>query len=118
MFVNFSNHPAEKWTEEQKNAAEKYGEIRDVTFPEVDPTWSERSVGKLAEECAAEILECEPDFVLCQGEFCLAFAVTEILKRKGVRVGAACSRRICEEHVEEGVTKKTLTFKFVQFREY
>ena len=118
MFVNFSNHPSDKWSDDQKKAAEEYGEIVDSAFPEVEPTMHTEEVQELADECAQKILTLEPDFVLCQGEFCLAFAVTEILKERGVRVGAACSRRVCEEYVEDGVTKKVNTFRFVQFREY
>lgn len=39
VFINCSNHPSERWSREQKQAAEGYGEIVDLPFPEVDPSW-------------------------------------------------------------------------------
>ena len=35
MFLNFSNHPSDRWNKAQRQAAERYGEIRDVPFPDV-----------------------------------------------------------------------------------
>ena len=119
MFINFSNHSSAQWSEEQHSAASAFGEVVDYQFPDVDPTWSEEEVSRLAEKCAKEILEQSPDYVLCQGEFCLAFAVAEKLKARKIRVGSACSRREAVESVDEnGDHIKRSIFRFVQFREY
>lgn len=37
MFINFTNHSSEKWSGEQRMAAERYGEIVDIPFPSVPP---------------------------------------------------------------------------------
>lgn len=65
-----------------------------------------------------EITDKEPDCVLCQGEFCLSYAVIECLKAEKIKVVAACSRRVVEEISMATGTKKISKFEFVQFREY
>jgi len=37
LFVNFTNHPSSEWKENQIRAAEKIGEIKDESFPDVRP---------------------------------------------------------------------------------
>lgn len=113
-FVNFTNHPSTQWDNNQKKAAEKYGRIFDVSFPEVDPWEGEEYIEELAERCLAEILELGPGAVLCQGEFCLVYRLVSRLKEKGISVLAACSRRM----VEEKNGKKEVCFQFCRFREY
>lgn len=59
-----------------------------------------------------------PQFVLCQGGFCMAYHVIRILEEKGIRVGAACSdRKVTEVAIKSG-TKKIVFYQFVQYREY
>ena len=117
-FVNFSNHPLSGWNSEQIKAAEEYGEIVDLAFPSVEPDLSEEEVLLRAEESVEKILSLEPEIVLCQGEFTLAFAVVSKLLKRGIRVVAACSKRVVsEEKTDEGI-KKTAVFVFARFREY
>ncbi len=119
MFVNFSNHVSSIWSEDQITKALVFGPIKDYAFPDVDPSWKREDIQKKADQIGDEIAALHPEFVMCQGEFCLAYAVTERLKSKGIRVGGACSRReTIEEINEEGKTEKKSIFRFVQFREY
>lgn len=113
-FVNFSNHPSEKWCDAQRKAAEEYGNIVDIAFPSVNPTLNKDGVRELAEQYTSIIVMHKPAAVLCQGEFTLCFAVINMLKEKSVPVFAACSKRI----VEETAKGKISIFEFEQFREY
>ena len=92
-FVNFSNHPSDKWSSEQMHAANEYGRVVDMQFPAVNPELSEEDIKVLADEYAASILLYEPAAVMCQGEFTLCYAVIERLKAENITVVAACSQR-------------------------
>ena len=119
VFVNFSNHPSPRWSKEQLAAAETYGRVIDEPFPAVPADMDEAGVARLADEAAATILAKNPAAVLCQGEFTLAFAVTERLKAKGVTVLAASSDRVLETEADEnGETRKLTVFRFTRFRKY
>lgn len=118
MFINFSNHPSVRWDREQLTAAEKWGEIADVPFPDVDPAASEETIAGLAQEMVDKIMSYSPDAVMCQGEFTLSFSIITMLLDRGVTVVAACSKREVKESVENGGQKKEVVFSFVQFREY
>ena len=37
MFINLSNHPHCRWLPEQLKAAERYGEVVDLPFPQIPP---------------------------------------------------------------------------------
>ena len=118
-FVNFSNHPSEKWSKSQRSAAEEYGTIIDIPFPTVRADASEEEIAELAAQMTEEILSCRPAAVMCQGEFTLTFAVVERLKARGVRTFAACSeRKVIEKERDDGAFEKTVYFEFVRFREY
>lgn len=113
-FINFTNHPSDKWDEKQTKAAESFGPIIDVTFPTVNSKASEEDIEQLTQKYLKEIIEMQPSCVLCQGEFTLCFNVVNKLKQKGIRVVSACSER---NVVEQG-EKKIAIFHFVKFREY
>ena len=114
MFLNFSNHTSANWSERQISEALIYGKIRDYPFPAVPSEFNEEQIEELAEKCAADIVELQPDFVMCQGEFCLAFCVAKKLMAQGIRVGAACSERITTENRDDtGQTEKTAVYRFV-----
>ena len=119
LFINFSNHPSARWSRSQLSAAEAYGRVMDEPFPIVPADMDEAGVARLADEAAERILARKPAAVLCQGEFTLAFAVTERLKAKGVTVLAASSDRVIEtERDENGETRKVSVFRFTRFRKY
>ena len=114
-FVNFSNHPSDRWDLSQKKEALQYGEaIVDIPFPEVDPALDESGLDRLAEEKYREILAWHPAAVMCQGEFGLTFAVVQRLLAAGVTVLHACSGR---NVLTEG-NEKIVRFDFVQFRRF
>lgn len=119
MFINFSNHPSERWDKRQKEEAEKWGEIMDIQFPEVDPAMDEQKLSELADRLTEQILSCQPSAVMCQGEFSLCFAVVTRLQKEGIVVLAACSKRcVMEEEDSHGNKVKKMIFNFERFRRY
>ena len=114
VFVNFTNHPWERWDKRQAAEALKYGTILDIPFPSVDPEGNEDYIDQLAKVYTKQILEIHPTAVLCQGEFCLCYRVVKILQKDGILVLAACSERM----VKEMGQKKEVLFKFRRFRNY
>ena len=113
-FVNYSNHPSSKWSEEQLAAANEIGTIVDILFPDVDPSATKEDITNMARESVNEIVAYDPTAVLCQGEFTLCFSVVSMLKQRGIKVVAACSKRMVEETPKGKISK----FTFEQFREY
>lgn len=119
VFINCSNHPSAVWCDAQRQAAQVYGEIMDIQFPEIDPAWTTGQVQEEAERICGEIVRSHPAAVMCQGEFTFTYALVRRLKEKGITVLAACSRRQTEEiAAEDGSTKKRVIFTFECFREY
>lgn len=119
MFVNFTNHKSAGWSSEQLAAAEEWGEVTDLPFPNVPPEFSAEEVSRLAEEYLSEITKLKPDAVLVQGEMTLAFAVAARLKKSGVPALCATTERKTETFTEsDGATVAKSVFKFVRFREY
>ena len=117
-FVNFTNHPSANWSEKQRAAAEKYGSVVDVSFPQVDPALTEEDVKQMAGDCVDRILDENPAIVQCQGEFTLCYSVVTELKKRGIPVVAACSRRLVEEVGGKGEDTKVVRFVFEGFRSY
>lgn len=117
MFWNISNHPVAKWSAEQTAEAQKYGEIRDLPFPNVPTANSTADVGSLAETVCQGVAD--SDTCMVQGEFTLVYAIVKRLRARGVRVVAACSeRRVRDELKPDGSTEKVAIFIFVAFRPY
>lgn len=116
-FINFSNHPSSGWGEQQMLQAERYGQVIDLPFPQVDPAMTGEQVRELAAECVARIVD-EGDpatlTVHVMGEMTVVFHVVTALKARGVRCVASTTERI----VTEADGKKVSEFRFVQFREY
>lgn len=120
IFVNFSNHPSSRWSEEQlKVAGQQYGEIVDVPFPSLDPCMDERAIAEIGEDCIEKILKLSPCAVMCQGEFTLTFYVVNRLINKGISCVSACSERSSVEVMQEdGSVRKESLFLFSGFRKY
>ena len=107
MFINFTNHPSNRWSGNQISAAEKYGKITDVPFPAVDPAATSEEIKQLADEKTAELIALDPSAVLCQGEMSLCFAMTSRLKKAGIKVLCATTeRRIKITRDENGEEKE------------
>ena len=114
FFVNLTNHPSKQWEEAELLAAQKYGTIVDIPFPDVDPDGNENYIARLAGEYIEKIISLHPRAVLCQGEFCLVYSIVSYLKQKKTTVLSACSGRIVIEEKQ----RKQVIFRFRQFREY
>jgi len=126
-FVNISNHPSSRWSEDQREAALRLAreearrrgfegdvEIIDIPFPEVDPLMDTSGVVSLARSLAAGVPE-GTLVAMVQGEYTLVYSLVHLLQGRGVLVCAATSRRVV---TELGDGRKIAEFKFVQFRFY
>lgn len=119
IFINHTNHNSSQWSAAQIAAAEKFGKIIDLPFPEVPPNFNAAEVRKMVFENLQAILKFSPVAVLCQGEFNYTVAMVEELKKNKIPVMAATSERIVSEIAEaDGSTKKISVFQFVRFRAY
>ena len=133
IFINISNHPSDKWTEEQKAAAicPKTGQqlpIVDIPFPRIDPNADKIEIVNLSykygERILKEIWERESRFyrmdyssvIHIMGEMTFTYQLVQQLKGYGFIVVASTTERIVQEENPDGT--KTVQFKFVKFREY
>jgi len=118
MLLNLSNHPSTRWTNEQLKAAESFGHIVDLPFPEVNPIGDEKYIDQLAHEYSIKV----KDFggvdgltVHIMGEMTFTFALVNKLKGEGVECIASTTERIVSEL---GNGQKQASFRFVKFRKY
>ena len=118
-FINLSNHSSDKWGAAQRSAAEVYGNIVDIPFPQIDPKADSYGIDGLVSKYLGIILENEAAAVMLQGEFVFTYRLVRALKERGIKVLSACSERRVVERVDaEGKTQRVSEFEFVQFREY
>lgn len=126
MLINFTNHPSEKWTADQKNSAIRlYGGVRDLPFPAVPANAGTPEIIAMAEGAIDKILaikeeniDTETFAVMVQGEFTLTYAVVRRLLDRKIKAVSAVSERNVIEQVENGEVRKTIVFRFGGFREY
>lgn len=119
LFLNFTNHPYENWSEEQKKAAQEIGEIKDLPFPAISPQLSADQIKELAKSYVEKIVEMSPSCVLCQGESVFSSLMAFSLTEKNIRtVSAVSERSVLEYQDENGRTVKKSIFKFCGFRDY
>jgi hypothetical protein len=123
MLLNLSNHPLSKWTQEQRAAAlHQFGAIEDVPFPQLDPAASLNDIQKIVSEfvtTCVQRLEHEPppNAIHLMGEFTFTYQFVKEMEQRGILCVASTTERIVTEDPEDP-TKKTTTFRFVQFRPY
>lgn len=118
VLINLSNHPYDKWPEEQKEAAKAYGACRDMPFPAVDPDADEEEIQKMADDIVRELLKLEADCKLTvhvAGEMSLTFALVSKLKSHGIKCIVATS---CRNTTDLPDGRKLIEFRFKKFREY
>lgn len=125
MFINISNHPSARWSKEQKEAAEQYGVVKDLTFPNIKPTLTSKNINELVNSIIGDVLTLTNEFpedniltVMVQGEFIFTFRLVTELKKAGIKTVAAKTERRVIEKVEDGITKSISEFKFAGFMEY
>ncbi len=119
LFLNLSNHPSDKWSKAQLDAARAYGEVVDMPFPVIDPGATTEDIHRLAEEYADRItssyLGRDLMTVHLMGEMTFCFRLVTLLHARGVRCVASTTQRKTSEL--EG-SKKESIFEFQAFREY
>lgn len=122
MFINLTNHPSQKWGEEQLKAASEYGSIYDLPFPEIDPYSDEEDLQKLCEKYIEIIKEfanlkeeSETVTIHIMGEVTFTFILTDALIKRGFNCIASTSRR---NVIELSDGKKEVEFQFTRFRRY
>lgn len=115
-FLNLSNHPSEGWSEEQLSAAHQYGEIVDIHFPNIEPSFTSSMVNSLADDTIETIKTLGEDVVVhIMGEMTFTYAVVSRLKARNIKCVASTTER---NTIITPDGKKVSEFKFVQFREY
>lgn len=116
IFINLTNHPSSGWSDEQLKAAQRYGEIVDFSFPVIEPDFSSKEIGELADVVVESIKGMDNNPVVhVMGEMTFTYAVVSRLKSHGITCVASTTERLVKM-MPEG--KKISEFKFVQFREY
>lgn len=116
MFINLTNHPSENWSGEQLEAAQRYGEIVDMPFPNIEPFFTTKDIEDLADITVDGIkgLDANP-IVHVMGEMTFSYAIVSRLKALGITCVASTTERNIRMMLDG---KKISEFKFVQFREY
>jgi CRISPR-associated Csx2 family protein len=118
IFINLSNHPIALWSDEQKTAAAKYGELMDMPFPDIDSYADNDAINKLAEETSIKIKEIAAGkavTVHLMGEMTFTYALVRRLKDAGIRCVASTTVR---DSVTNADGSKTSQFNFIRFRDY
>ncbi len=116
MLLNLSNHPSSRWNIVQLEAAQtKYGEVKDMPFPVINPDWTTEEVEALAATYVDKIQKEEPTDVHLMGEMTFTYALVNLLQEIGITCVASTSDR---KVIEEVNGKKTVLFEFKQFRAY
>ena len=119
MLINLTNHPYEQWNEAQKIAAEEYGRVEDMPFPQINPECCENDLNQLVDTYYCRVTAAAPKAVLLQGEFVFCYRLIRKLKESGITVIAAGTKRCADVQTDEnGNTVKRSVFRFAGFREY
>ena len=117
LFINLSNHPSADWPEAQRLAATDYGDITDLSFPDISPEAGSEAIEAIASEYVEKVREMAAGAeatVHVMGEMNFTYSLVSQLKAFGIR----CLASTTERYVEEKDGAKTSYFKFVRFREY
>lgn len=117
MLINLSNHPSDRWSPAQRQAATaEYGEIMDIAFPAIPPAASTTEVHHLVQDTLARITEqTDLQAVHVMGEMTYVYAMVTQLQAVGIPAIASTSQRNTIDHPDG---TKTVQFEFVQFRPY
>ena len=118
VFLNFTNHPSNNWSEEQLTAAREFGDIIDLPFPEVNEKADDWDIDALSDEYMEKIKDLsgnQPCTVHISGEPTFTYAMVNKLIAKNYNCVASTSRRDVEL-LPDG--SKRVTFHFCRFRKY
>ena len=118
MLINLSNHPSHNWSKDQLWAAQQYGEIIDLPFPNIPPEADIEQLEPLLNEYYNKILslgDASRVVVHLMGEMTFTFMLLSRLLNVGYRCVSSTTNRIVEE-IASG--EKRVLFQFCQFRDY
>ena len=118
LLINFTNHPSNDWHTKQLEAAQQYGEIEDLSFPDISPAISEKELLPIVNQYVQKISSIGKDYqttVHIMGEMTFTFMVVTRLKEMGIKCVASTTERITTYN-DDGT--KLSEFSFVKFREY
>lgn len=118
LLLNLSNHPYDAWDDAQKQAAQPYGECRDMEFPQVDPTVDTDQIIQMADKYVDEIAEMSRQYdvtVHVMGEMTFTYRVVTRLTALGIRCICSTSRR--DTYINDK-GDKVVSFHFRRFRDY
>lgn len=118
LFINLSNHPSGTWTAEQLAAAEPFGELVDMPFPQVAPDATVADIKALADEQVAAIMQravTHTVTVHVMGEMSLVYRIVSLLSERGIRCVCSTSYRVVKD---EGDGRRLVEFHFNTFRDY
>ena len=122
MLINLSNHPKEEWSATQLDIAQQeYDQIKNMSFPGIDPEWSTETIIELAQSYCQKILDLKsqlpsdaPFAVMAVGEFTFSFAIISFLQANNITCVVTTSKR---NLIKEG-NRKMIDFNFVSFRQF
>ena len=118
MLLNLSNHPSEKWSTQQRDAAiAQFGDIADFEFPAIDPNMTLFQIKQLADHVVKQVSEFQiPDLsVHVMGEFTFTFNILLLFSKHEIPCYASTTMRTVEVNPDGS---KTSVFRFVTFRPY
>lgn len=118
VFVNFTNHPSEKWSGEQLSAAKAIGTVKDLKFPDIPTDIDRTHFDRLVHDYRNKILELcrgRQGTVHIQGEMTFVFRMVTELKARHIRCVASVTKR---NTVDLGNGKSQAVFVFEGFRDY
>jgi len=134
MLLNLSNHAAAKWSAPQKQAAEqRFGEVRDMSFPVIDPNADLETITELAHDYVWKCRDIfddaanptdavrnpqsaiEKSAIHVMGEMTFVYQFVKLATAAGLRCVASTTERIAVDHPDGS---KMSEFRFVRFREY
>ena len=119
LLINLSNHPACQWPAGQAAAAQVYGRLIDLPFPDVNPDGDEQYIATLAGEYLHKVQVLTPAgttaTVHLMGEMNFTYALVRLLRQCGIQCIASTTRRVVEI-LPDG--RKAVGFEFVKFRRY
>ena len=117
MFINLTNHPSSGWNKEQLEAARHYGEIVELPFPIIKPTFTKNDILHLVKDSTDVIMGIKDvdTVVHVMGEMTFTHNLVNALNDKGITCLASTTER---NTIITDDGKKISEFKFIQFREY
>lgn len=115
MFINLSNHPTAHWNERQTKAAQEYGEIVNIAFPDIPCNATSAEVTDIADRYVSMITKYDNPTVHIMGEMTLTYAIVRRLRAAGITCLASTTSRIKQQLPDGSFISE---FRFQTFRNY